>query len=178
MWAIQWDSGKISRCFYLTAGNRAECMRFLVVYSSSFRAKLVKICRVELSSEPSGILELLHWTRKKNQLSSFAFGRLLHDLMSLPVAVIKYPVQINLKGESATWLTIPDYSPSFQGSQGIKNLKHLVSLHLCQEQRGDECVYPCVHLFLYSYTVWGPAPEMLLPTLEGLSTSINVIKMM
>jgi hypothetical protein len=56
-------------------------------------AKLVRICRVELSSMASLSFFI---EQEKTQLSSFEFGHLLHDLMSFPVAVIKYPDQSNL----------------------------------------------------------------------------------
>lgn len=55
----------------------------------------------------------------------------------ISVAVINDSVKSSVGEEQFTWLTIPSYSPSFQGSQGRNSLKQLVTGHMpSQEQRG------------------------------------------
>jgi hypothetical protein len=50
-------------------------------------------------------------------------------LVYFPVAVMKYFEQNNLRKKGFTWLIIPGYYPSLQGSHGGRNLRDLVTLN-------------------------------------------------
>lgn len=53
----------------------------------------------------------------------------------------KYPDKSNLREKELTWLTISDYIPLFQGSQGHRSLKQLGTSHLQWRAEWSEVVF-------------------------------------
>lgn len=155
MWAIHSESSKIFRCFHLATVNKAECVRFFIVYSSSFKAKFVRICRVELGTE-----------QEKNSVVQ------LHDSVIL-CCWDKHSLYGKLK-RGEYYLAHNSRSECIiSWIQESKNLKELVSLHLLSRaEKGQMCPPLLPSHFLYSYTVQGPALETLLPAL-GETSHLN-----
>lgn len=60
-----------------------------------------------------------------------------------PVVMVKYPEQNNLREKEFIWLTIPGYSPSFQGSQGGEEGKNIeATSHITSTLKS--CVNECL----------------------------------